>query len=114
MDTPGDRPDLPLEEEPFAFLHPRDAGTAAPVHGVGAREGLALEEEPAQWIAFAVEPRPPLDGGGGPALAPGPGRPGPRDAPLPATGGAPPLPLAAAGIAAAWLLRRRSGDPGES
>lgn len=104
MASPGDRPDLPLEEEPLPFLHPRDAGTSAPVHPAGAREGLLLEEEPAEWIAFSGDPRPALRRGGG-----GGSPPGPRDdrRGLPATGRSVPTALAIGSLAAAWSLRRR-------
>lgn len=116
MTSPGDRPDLPLEEEPLPFLHPADAGTARPVHDVGDRDGLLLEEEPAEWIAFVAEPRPPLRGGDRPA--PGPADPdgaGGTDRPLPATGSGAPTGLAVASVAAAWLLRRRGHeDPNEA
>lgn len=103
--TSGDRPDLPLEEEPLPFLHPREAGTSAPVHTVGAREGLGLEEEPAEWIAFSGDPRPALRGDG---PAPRADRPGSGDDRLPATGPATSTGLAIGSLAAAWVLRRRA------
>ena len=64
--SPGDRPSIPLEEEPALFLHPTSTGGAVPqpVQPVGS--GFGLEEEPALWpsvrgtSAPAPGSRPPL------------------------------------------------------
>lgn len=105
MTSPGDRTNLPLEEEPLPFLHPREAGTSTPVHTVGAREGLWLEEEPAEWIDRPADARPALRGDG---PTPRADRPGGGDDRLPATGPATSTGLAIGSLAAAWLLRRRT------
>lgn len=91
--TPGDRPDLPLAEEPSLGLRPAGTGTSAlgqvqPVDGP-----FALEEEPALWATVS---------GAAPHARPGPaprgrGVPAGARAALPATG-------AGAGATAAMML----------
>lgn len=109
----GDRPDLPLAEEPLLGLRPGLTGTGA-LGGVQPAPGpFRLEEEPALWPSVrgaqaaplpsvAPEPR---------RAAPGPG-PGPATATLPATGAVPgtvtALPLL---LAAALALRARRLRP---
>lgn len=105
--TPGDRPSLPLAEEPFLALHAPTAGTVLPSDVVPAGGTFALEEEP------ALHPLAPA----GTAAARRPGRaPGrgtraaaPAAPALPATGGT--LPAGAGlvllGFAALVRLRRR-------
>lgn len=109
MTSPGDRSHLPLEEEPLPFLHPAEAGTVEPVHGIGARDDPLLEEEPAEWIDLAARPRPPLPRDDRPVQDPD-GTAGGTGRPLPATGDSTPTGLAAAGLVAAWLLRRRTTE----
>jgi hypothetical protein len=46
---PGDRPSVPLEEEPALFLHPVATGAAVPGGVQPVRGGFGLEEEPALW-----------------------------------------------------------------
>lgn len=108
--SPGDRPSLPLAEEPFLALHAPTAGTALPSDVVPAGGPFALEEEP------ALHPLAPA-GTAGTAAARLPGRPptrrtgagAPAAPSLPATGGA--LPAGAGlvllGLGALVRLRRR-------
>lgn len=104
---PGDRPSVPLAEEPFLALHAPSAGTALPSDVVPASGPFALEEEP------ALHPLAPA----GTVAAPLPGRTsvrrtgpaGTASPTLPATGGS--LPAGASlvllGLGALVRLRRR-------
>lgn len=47
--SPGDRSSIPLEAEPFLFLHPTGAGRAVPGAVQPAGGPFGLEEEPALW-----------------------------------------------------------------
>jgi hypothetical protein len=97
--TPGDRPDLPLAEEPSGGLRAPATGTGAlggvqPVHG-----GFPLEEEPALW---------PTASGAVPAARAGTA-PRRRRAQAPAAGAALPATGAGTGAAGALLLLLGAG-----
>lgn len=97
MSAPGDRPDLPLAEEPVLGLHPALTGTGA-LGGVQPVDGpFPLEEEPALW---------PAQSGASAAGLPS-GRPAPRTTGTDRRPGARTLPatgLAAAPAAGVLLL----------
>jgi hypothetical protein len=107
--TPGDRPSIPWETEPFLRLDAPGAGTVAPSDVVPAGGPFALEEEP------ALSPVPPHRASGHRSLPLS--RPAaPSAAPtravgaLPATGlagGVPAAGVLLVGLAALARLRRR-------
>lgn len=112
--SPGDRPSIPLEEEPALFLHPTSTGGAVPQRLQPVRGGFGLEEEPALWpsvrgrSAPALDSRPPAararrttDPAAGPAAGRALAATGPGTSALGAIG--------LVGLAAVLRLRMRRG-----